>query len=66
MLQLLDRQAPDWLPWWQELILNWVGSWDTIAQVTVISADKEAYIEYLNEVEVTRQRLEQMLELDDA
>lgn len=66
MLQLLDRQAPDWLPWWQELILNWVGSWRTVAQVTVISASRESYLDYLSEAETVRIRLEQMLELDDA
>ena len=34
---LLDRSTP-WLRWWQELILNWVASWSTVAEVTVTSS----------------------------
>ena len=40
---LLDRSTP-WLAWWQELILNWVASWETIETLHVTSSktDQEA------------------------
>jgi len=34
---LLDTSAP-WLSWWQELILNWAASWETIETLHVTSA----------------------------
>ncbi len=34
---LLSRDV-SWLAWWQELILNWVSTWDSIGCLTVTSA----------------------------
>ena len=34
---LLDTSTP-WLTWWQELILNWAASWDSIKTLHVTSA----------------------------
>ena len=34
---LLDTSTP-WLSWWQELILNWAASWETIETLHVTSA----------------------------
>ena len=33
---LLDTSTP-WLTWWQELILNWAASWETIEALHVTS-----------------------------
>ena len=30
---LLSRNVP-WLPWWQELLLNWISSWASITSLT--------------------------------
>ncbi len=35
---LISRDVP-WLAWWQELILNWVSSWDSVGCLTITSAD---------------------------
>jgi hypothetical protein len=46
---LLDRSTP-WLAWWQELILNWVATWETIETLHVTSSktDQEATWEVLS------------------
>jgi len=31
---LISRELP-WMAWWQELILNWVSSWETVGCLTV-------------------------------
>lgn len=60
---LLSRDTP-WLKWWQELILNWVASWDTIGDLAVSSADGEAYTawELPSDLDLARQELEELLE----
>ncbi len=57
-----DRQNC-WLPWWQELLLNWVASWATISTVVVIAADGETQCEWSlpTDLELTRQELEELL-----
>ena len=59
---LLDRSIP-WLAWWQELILNWVASWDTIETLHVTSSktDQEATWEGLSDLELARMELEELL-----
>lgn len=42
---LLDRNTA-WLPWWQELILNWVSSWSSIGTLVVTSADNDHQAEW--------------------
>lgn len=34
---LISRDV-EWLPWWQELIINWVSSWRSVGCVTVTNA----------------------------
>lgn len=62
---LLDRSTP-WLTWWQELILNWVASWETIETLHVTSAktDQEATWEVLSDLELARMELEDLLDAD--
>lgn len=33
---LIDRRIPG-LKWWQEIIINWVASWDNLSTVMVIT-----------------------------
>jgi hypothetical protein len=60
---LTSREVP-WLAWWQELILNWVASWDTVGDLTVTSADGETYAswELLTDLELKRMELEELLQ----
>jgi hypothetical protein len=60
---LLDRQNP-WLPWWQELMLNWVASWSTIGTIHITAADGEHCCEWFlpSDLEHQRAELEQLLE----
>ena len=60
---LLDRSTP-WLAWWQELILNWVSSWDTIGCLTVTSAadpDVFAAWDLPSDLELIKLELEELL-----
>jgi hypothetical protein len=61
---LIDRSIP-WLAWWQELILNWVASWDTIEtlQITSATVDDEATWDMPTDIELARLELEEMLDL---
>jgi hypothetical protein len=60
---LLGRDV-DWLPWWQELILNWVASWGSLASLTVVSADRELYVSWdlPTDLDMQRAELEALLE----
>jgi hypothetical protein len=60
---LLDCSTP-WLAWWQELILNWVASWDTIETLHVTSSktDQEVTWDVPTDLELARQELEQLLD----
>jgi hypothetical protein len=60
---LLDRSTP-WLTWWQELILNWVSSWETVGCLTVVSAaDPEEFAAWdlPTDLELQRMELEELL-----
>lgn len=59
---LLDRQA-HWLPWWQEMVLNWVSSWRTVGPVVVVSADGEHEMTWdvPTDLELQRAELEELL-----
>ena len=59
---LLDRSMP-WLAWWQELVLNWVASWETIEMLHVTSSrtDQEATWDIPTDLELARQELEELL-----
>ena len=59
---LLDRSTP-WLRWWQELILNWVASWSTVAEVTVTSSTTDEYIGWNvpTDIDLARMQLEELI-----
>lgn len=60
---LLERSTP-WLPWWQELILNWVASWGSVGSLVVISADRQASCEWdlPTDLELARAELEELVQ----
>jgi len=60
---LVERSNP-WLPWWQELILNWVASWHSVSHVVVVSADGERQCEWSlpTDLELKRAELEELLQ----
>lgn len=62
LLVLLDRSTP-WLAWWQELILNWVASWETIETLNVTSSktDQDVTWDVPTDLELARQKLEELL-----
>lgn len=60
---LLDFCTP-WLAWWQELILNWVSSWDTIGAITVThptDPDEWTAWDLPSDLELQRIELEELL-----
>ena len=60
---LLDCSTP-WLDWWQELILNWVASWNTIETLHITSSktDQEVTWDVPTDLELKRMELEQLLD----
>jgi hypothetical protein len=62
---LIDRSIP-WLTWWQELILNWVASWDTIEtlQVTSATVDDNATWDMPTDLDLARLELEELLDAE--
>lgn len=62
---LLDHSTP-WLTWWQELILNWVASWDTIETLHITSAvtDQEVTWDVPTDLELKRIELEELLSVE--
>jgi hypothetical protein len=60
---LVDRSAP-WLTWWQELILNWAASWETIETLHVTSTRTDDCLTWdvPTDLELKRMELEQLLD----
>ena len=60
---LLDHSTP-WLSWWQELILNWVASWDTIETLHITSSKTDDCLTWNvpTDLELKRIKLEQLLD----
>lgn len=60
---LLDTSTP-WLTWWQELILNWAASWETIETLHVTSAQTDDCITWdiPTDIELVRLELEELLD----
>lgn len=60
---LVDRSAP-WLAWWQELILNWVASWQSIGTLhaTSSSTDDTLTWDVPTDLELARLELEELLQ----
>ena len=63
LLVLLDRSTP-WLSWWQELILNWAASWQSIETLHITSSktDQEVTWDVPTDLELKRIELEQLLD----
>ena len=65
---LLDRSTP-WLTWWQELILNWAASWESVETLHVTSSKTDQYVTwdipaelvFRTDLELARQELEELL-----
>jgi hypothetical protein len=58
-----------WLRWWQELILNWVSSWETVGCLTVVSAaDPEEFAAWdlPTDLELQRMELEELLSAPES
>lgn len=64
---LLDRSMP-WLTWWQELVLNWVASWETIETLHVTSSktDEEATWDIPTDLEMAKMVLEELLDVESG
>ena len=62
---LLDCSTP-WLPWWQELILNWVSSWHSVSTLVVTSSNCDDFVawEVPSDLELQRLHLEQLLDAE--
>lgn len=60
---LISRELP-WLAWWQELLLNWVASWNAIGTLTITSADGEDLCEWdiPSDLELAHMELEELIE----
>ena len=61
---LLNTSTP-WLTWWQELILNWAASWDTVETLHVTSAKTEDCLAWYvpTDIELVRLELEELLDV---
>lgn len=55
-----------WLPWWQELILNWVASWHTVGTIHVTSTRTDQYVAWdlPTDLDLQRIELEQLLDAE--
>ena len=62
---LLDHSTP-WLTWWQELILNWAASWETIEilHVTSSKTDQEVSWDVPTDLDLARLELEELLDAE--
>jgi hypothetical protein len=60
---LLDHSTP-WLSWWQELILNWVASWETIETLHITSSKTDDCLTWNvpTDLDLQRIKLEQLLD----
>ena len=60
---LLDTSTP-WLSWWQELILNWAASWQSIETLHITSSktDQEVTWDVPTDLQLKRMELEQLLD----
>ena len=59
---LLDTSTP-WLSWWQELILNWAASWQSIETLHITSSKTDDCLTWdvPTDLELNRIELEQLL-----
>jgi hypothetical protein len=59
---LVDRSTP-WLTWWQELILNWAASWETIETLHCTSSKTDDCLTWdvPTDLDLARLELEELL-----
>jgi hypothetical protein len=59
---LLDHSTP-WLTWWQELILNWAASWETIETLHCTSSKTDDCLTWdvPTDLDLARLELEELL-----
>ena len=64
---LLDRSTP-WLAWWQELVLNWVATWESVEALHVTSSktDEEVAWSVPSDLELKRMELEELLKAESG
>ena len=64
---LLDCSTP-WLSWWQELILNWVASWESVETLHVTSSktDQDVTWDVPTDLELARMELEELLHVESG
>jgi hypothetical protein len=65
---LLSRDTP-WLSWWQELILNWVSSWESIGCLTVSHpTDDDLWMAWdlPSDLDLQRMELEELLSVGEG
>lgn len=57
-----------WLAWWQELILNWVATWQSIDYMHVCSSATDDCLEWdvPSDVELARMELEELLDVESG
>jgi hypothetical protein len=62
---LVDRSTP-WLTWWQELILNWAASWDSIETLHVTSTRTDDCLTWdvPTDLDLARLELEELLDAE--
>ena len=62
---LIERSTP-WLAWWQELILNWAASWDTVETLHVTSSQTDDCITWdmPTDIELARLELEELMDVE--
>ena len=62
---LFDRSIP-WLAWWQELVLNWVASWEVLNTLHVTSSktNQEVAWRVPSDLELKRMELEELLDVE--
>lgn len=63
-LAFLFHRANPWLPWWQEVILNWVSTWPAISILLVASPDGDDSCQWNDDYDAMRQKLESLLQID--
>jgi hypothetical protein len=62
---LLDHSTP-WLTWWQELILNWAASWETIETLHCTSSRTDDCLTWdvPSDLDLARLDLEELLDVE--
>ena len=62
---LFSRTTP-WLAWWQELILNWVATWNAVEILFVSRSTVDDSVEwdFPSDTELKRMELEELLDLE--